>query len=76
MEPDTPRDQGNVLDCTGCWITQVLFIFTELLWDHTFLSHVTKTRVSDYTGSTVFHMMQCPLFHIVPNHCQQGQRKA
>ena len=59
MEPvlsDTPRDQGNVSDCTGCRSTQVLFMLTELLCGHKFLSDVTrcrKTRVSDCTGSTV-----------------------
>ena len=31
-------------DCTGCRITQVLFILTELLWDHKFLSDVGKLR--------------------------------
>ena len=42
-------------DCTGCRNTQVLFMLTELLWDHTFLSDVTgcrKVQVSDVTGST------------------------
>jgi hypothetical protein len=28
---DTPRDQGNVSDCTGCHNTQVLFLLTEIL---------------------------------------------
>jgi len=54
---DTPRDQGNVLDCTGCQNTQVLFQLTEMLWDHKFLSDVTgcrKTQVSDCTNSTVY----------------------
>ena len=23
---DTPRDQGNMSDCTGCWKTQVFFL--------------------------------------------------
>ena len=23
---DTPRDQGNVSDCTGCWNTQRFFL--------------------------------------------------
>ena len=42
-------------DCTGCRNTQVLFMLTELLWDHDFLSDVTgcrKTQVSDCTCST------------------------
>jgi hypothetical protein len=45
-----------VSDCTGCRNTQVLFLLTEILWDHTFLSDVTgcrKTHVSDCTSSTV-----------------------
>jgi len=25
VQSDTPRDQGNVSDCTGCRNTQVLF---------------------------------------------------
>ena len=47
-------------DCTGCRNTQVLFILTELLWDHKFLSDVRgcrKTQVSDCTGSTVQQYM-------------------
>jgi hypothetical protein len=51
-----------VSDCTGWRNTQVLFMLTELLWDHKFLSDVTgcwKTRVSDCTGSTVY------IYHIL-----------
>ena len=54
---DTPRDQGNVSDCTGCQNTQVLFQLTEILWDRKCLSDVTqcrKTQVSDCTDSTIF----------------------
>jgi hypothetical protein len=46
-----------VSESTGCRNTQVLFILTELLWAHKFLSDVTgcqKTQVSDCTGSTVY----------------------
>ena len=56
MEPvlsDTPRDQGNVL--------------TEILWDHKFLSDVTrcqKTQVSDCTCFTVVgHIELCEEGH-------------
>ena len=47
-------------DCTGCRNTQVLFMLTELLWDHKFLSDVRgcrKTQVSDCTGSTVYILL-------------------
>jgi hypothetical protein len=27
VKSDTPRDQGNVSDCTRCWKTQVFFLF-------------------------------------------------
>ena len=68
----TPRDQGNVSDCTGWRNTQVLFMLTELLWDHKFLSDVTgcrKTQVSDCTGSTVYIyiiylLMICTILHM------------
>ena len=33
-----PTHQGNVSDFTGYRNTQVLFMLTELLWDHQFLS--------------------------------------
>jgi hypothetical protein len=39
-----------VSDCTRCRNTQVLFFFTELLWDHKFFLNVTgcqKTQASD-----------------------------
>ena len=45
-----------MLDCTGCRYTPVLFMLTELLWDHKFMSDVTgcqKIQVSVCTGSTV-----------------------
>jgi hypothetical protein len=43
---DTPSDQGNVSDCTGCQNTQVLFQLIEILWDHKFLSDVTGCRIA------------------------------
>ena len=33
VQDDTPKDQGNVSDCTGYWNTLVLFQLTEILWD-------------------------------------------
>ena len=42
-------------DCTGCRNTQVSFQLTEILWDHKFMSDVTKLRgVSDCTRSTAY----------------------
>ena len=49
-----------MLDCTGCRNTQVFFMLTKLLWDHTFLSDVTgcrKTQVLDCTSSTVLTIL-------------------
>ena len=53
---DTPRDQGNVSDCTACRNTQVLLLVNRNTRDHQFLWDVTgcwKTQVSDCTSSTV-----------------------
>ena len=43
---DTPRDQGNVSDCTGFLNNQVLFQLTEIFWDNKFLSDVTGCRIA------------------------------
>ena len=41
VKSDTPRDQGNVADCTGCRKTQVSFwlteIFTYLTWGRNYV---------------------------------------
>ena len=53
--PTHQGDQGNVSDCTGCRNTQVLFILTELLWDHKFLSDGTGCQENSGVGLHRFH---------------------
>ena len=47
--------KGNVSDCTRCRNTQVLFFFTELLWDHKFFLNVTGWRKTQASDCNKFH---------------------
>ena len=53
--PTHLKDQGNVSDCTRCRNTQVLFFFTELLWDHKFFLNVTGCRKTQASDCNKFH---------------------
>jgi hypothetical protein len=53
------RDKGNMLHCTGCRNTQVLFKLTEILWDRQFCrmsQDVGKLRC----GITQVPYLTCP----------------
>ena len=70
----TPRDQGNVSDCTGCRNTQVLFYLTQLLWDHKFFVGKLRCRIAQVPLSIYIQWNLCNPTPEFPTSCDIRQR--